>query len=115
MRTNCKNCGAPLQGWRCPYCETEYPDLKPIDINYHVTPARTRTIGARANIPLAFIDRATDDIILHAKRDLAVKMSEQLLHYAEFETWLDPKTLSQVLGARVELVAPERNEILEWR
>lgn len=105
---NCPNCGAPLHGWKCPYCESEFPSLKPIEINYRVNPVRSQTIGARANIPLAFIDHAADqsDIISHAKRDLAVKMSEQLLHYAEFETWLDPITLTQVLGARVTVLEP---------
>lgn len=26
--TNCVNFGAPLHGWKCEYCGTEYRDLK---------------------------------------------------------------------------------------
>lgn len=116
MSNNCSNCGAPLQGWKCPYCETEYPERKPIEINYHVTPARTRTVAAQARIPLAAAQHMTaEDLGKIAKRDLVQRMTNEMLRYFRFETWVDPETMSQVLGAHVELVAPERNEILEWR
>jgi hypothetical protein len=31
MKTNCKNCGAPLVGNRCEYCGTEYEYIMELD------------------------------------------------------------------------------------
>ena len=33
MVTNCKNCGAPLNGGKCEYCETEYRNSENITLH----------------------------------------------------------------------------------
>lgn len=32
--TNCKNCGAPIEGTKCPYCGTYYYDLTVLDMQH---------------------------------------------------------------------------------
>ena len=34
--TNCPNCGAPLKGHRCSYCETEMPDATSTGSDIHM-------------------------------------------------------------------------------
>lgn len=45
--TNCKNCGAPLQGGKCEYCGTEYDTFRRAPINPRIYP---RSISAHEDM-----------------------------------------------------------------
>lgn len=47
MKTNCPNCGAPIQGIQCQYCGTRFFDLSNIDLekeNYFQINYRGQTL-----------------------------------------------------------------------
>lgn len=104
IKPNCVNCGAPLHGCKCEYCGTEY-DSDEIKIKHEVCYVSFETVACKSIIPLELI-QGCNGVENYIKEDMAMKMSKEILKYAEFETWIDPQRLEQVVGARVKVGVP---------
>lgn len=104
VKSNCVNCGAPLHGCKCEYCGTEY-DSDEIKIKYEVCNVPFETVACKSSIPLECI-QGCDGFESYIKEDMARQMTEEIMKYAQFETWIDPHKLEQVVGARVKVGVP---------
>ena len=106
MRTNCKNCGAPLHNGRCDYCGTEYETPMPTHrINFNVVHAKTETLSCVTSVPLYILRNGNEaEVADVVKHEAARKMAEELVKYMDVETWLKPETLEQMFGCRVKVV-----------
>lgn len=102
---NCKNCGAPVHGYKCDYCGTEYPELRysaPIVIQR--TPADYQTLACKVVLDDRML--GLPGIENYVKQEMARKMSERLVEVMDIETWLDPARLQQVFGGRITVLRP---------
>lgn len=56
-KTNCPNCGAPIQGSQCPYCGTVFLDFSAIDVtNSKPTYLKLKVDDNRFVIGRAFVE-----------------------------------------------------------
>lgn len=105
VKPNCVNCGAPLHGCKCEYCGTEYDFDDIIKVKYERCEIPLETISCKSIVPLEHI-QGCNGMENYIKEDMARQMSKEILKYAEFETWIDPHKLEQVVGARVKVGVP---------
>lgn len=106
-KMNCDNCGAPLHGHRCEYCGTEYEFDDVIKLRYETSYIDFDTFGVRVEVPreMTFIEGAEYEV----KSEISKKIANRILDYCEFETWIDPCKLAQVVGAKVRVGRPRRS------
>ena len=104
----CKCCGAPLHGYKCDYCGTEYErDMMPEPFIVERVPLGTDTIACKYNVDLGIINRMEkEDMEHYLKHKMAYEMSEKLLDYMDIETWIDPMTMTQWFGGRIKVLKP---------
>lgn len=105
VKPNCVNCGAPLHGCKCEYCGTEYDFDDIIKIRYERCEIPIETVACKTVIPLVDIQGCVG-FEERVKEDIARQMTERILHYADFETWVDPYRMEQVIGAKVRIGIP---------
>lgn len=106
--TNCKQCGAPLHGYKCDYCGTEYKDkfIPHFRVDYCEHPVET--LACRVEFPMVAMRVGNEEeIIGHIKSDMAYQISKKLVDYMDVETWIEPKEMIQVFGGRVKVVVPK--------
>ena len=107
----CKCCGAPLHGYKCDYCGTEYEKPKDfIPLQPYIIerlPHDVETLACKSEISLECMrgmnqEEAADYI----KHNMAMAMTEKLLDYMDVETWVRPETMTQVFGGRIKVLKP---------
>lgn len=106
--TNCTQCGAPLHGYKCEYCGTEY--LETFIPRYRVDEYShlVETLACTVKFPMeAMISVNEQEITKHIKNDMAYQISKKLVDFMEVETWIEPSTLSQNFSGRVKVVKPK--------
>lgn len=102
----CKNCGAPLHGYKCDYCGTEYERPTPTYTIEHVS-YDTETLACKCAVSLEVMRKGDESAIVdYVKHKVAREITENLLKYMDVETWIDPHTMQQVFGGRVRVVKP---------
>lgn len=101
---NCVNCGAPLHSHKCEYCGTEYEFDNMTKYVVETSNIEFNTLSVETSIPLEY--GTLEGIECRMKQDIAKRMTDSILEYTEYETWLDPRKLEQVLRARVKVGIP---------
>lgn len=106
MITNCKQCGAPLRNGRCEYCGADYRKEIP-QITYTIEPDYGyQTLACNVAMPLEIIYRDSKAAEQIVKKDMAYEMSKELLNYMDVETWIEPRTMTQMFGGRIRVKKP---------
>lgn len=107
----CKCCGAPLHGYKCDYCGTEYEKPKDyIPFQTYIIdrlPQDVETLACKSEIPLECIRSTNEkDVIDYLKHNMAISLSEKLIDYMDVETWISPEKMVQVFGGRIKVLKP---------
>ena len=107
---NCKNCGAPLHGYKCDYCGSTYDERKILPtfrVETYCVPVRTFT--ARAIVDRQLLDNTVNQehALYIIKNQLENQLFDALRQSITYESWFDPCTMEQTLGARVSFAIPD--------
>lgn len=107
LKPNCPNCGAPVTGGTCAYCGTEFDfdGIKEIKLTY--APYRIETLVSSTVVPLEMIHGGSRSALDYAEHNMAMQFAKDILKYADIETWIDPVTMSQRIGAKVKVIMPQ--------
>lgn len=107
----CPNCGGAVNRERrvCEYCGTSFQfetDTQVFRIEHFTSP--TRVLSAEAIIPNELHALAPEEVIPHAKREIAEKLVDGLLQgdMIEFRSEMDFKYCQQIISARLRVLDP---------
>ena len=102
----CKNCGAPLESYKCDFCGTQYYD-PPQTVMLNLEDGNAQTIGCTYEVSLPLMNSVPEEVIEQKiKNEMAIKLSMKLLDYMDIKTWVNPERLTQVFGGRIRVLPP---------
>lgn len=106
--TNCKNCGAPLQGGTCQYCGTRY-DLPKKVTNIHIEETRPGELTLAGAIRLPIWDLALDRMITETAANkvypkIAKELAEAILPYVDVHMDFDEINHESVFTYRLKVI-----------
>lgn len=106
----CKNCGGSINrsSYVCEYCGTAYEDRNGIPHIIEVQQKPCRVLTTRTSIPEELLrSTARDSVIDFTMSDIRSQLAKALEDYLKIEMSFDPRTMRQIITARVRVIDPD--------